>query len=42
VHSGRLGPDGGARVPGPDPKRRINAQDCTRPVDPYAGNLLCR
>ena len=40
----RLGPDGktSVRAPEPDPTRRINAQDCTRPVDPYAGNLLCR
>jgi hypothetical protein len=40
----RLGPDGktSARAPEPDPARRINAQDCTRPVDPDAGNLLCR
>jgi hypothetical protein len=30
------------RAPEPDPTRRINAQDCTRPVDPSAGNLLCR
>jgi len=40
----RLGPDGktSVRAPEPDPARRINAQDCTRPVDPNAGNLLCR
>jgi hypothetical protein len=25
-----------------DPARPINVQDCTRPVDPSAGNLLCR
>jgi hypothetical protein len=44
VHYYRLGPDGktSVRAPEPDPTRRINAQDCTRPVDPYAGNLLCR
>ena len=44
VHYYRLGPDGKTpvRAPEPDPTRRINAQDCTRPVDPYAGNLLCR
>jgi hypothetical protein len=42
VHYDRPGPDGRGRVPEPDPERRINAQDCTRPVDPYAGNLLCR
>jgi len=44
VHYYRLGPDGktSVRAPEPDPTRRINVQDCTRPVDPYAGNLLCR
>jgi len=25
-----------------DPTRVINVQDCTRPVDFSAGNLLCR
>ena len=29
-------------VPDPDPARRINAQDCTRPIDLDAGNLMCR
>jgi hypothetical protein len=29
-------------APEPDPTRRINVQDCTRPVNPAAGNLLCR
>jgi len=40
----RLGPDGktSVRAPEPDPTRKINIQDCTRPVDPSAGNLLCR
>ncbi|MGB7543063.1 MAG: hypothetical protein WA373_06495 [Burkholderiales bacterium] len=41
----RLEPDGTrtpVHTPEPDPSRRINAQDCTRPVDPGAGNLLCR
>ena len=44
VHYYRLGPDGktSVRAPEPDPTRTINAQDCTRPVNPYAGNLLCR
>ncbi len=44
AHYYRLGPDGktAVRAPEPDPTRRINVQDCTRPVDPYAGNLLCR
>lgn len=26
----------------PDPSRRISVQDCTRPVDITAGNLVCR
>jgi len=40
----RAGPDGTIPVNTPplDPARKINAQDCTRPVDPSAGNLLCR
>lgn len=40
----RLGPEGKmpARAPEADPTRKINVQDCTRPVDPAAGNLLCR
>jgi len=40
----RLGPDGktSVRAPEPDPDRKINNQDCTRPVDPNSGNLLCR
>jgi len=44
VHYYGLGPDGktSVRAPEPDPTRKINAQDCTRPVDPYAGNLMCR
>ena len=29
-------------VPEPDPARFINAQDCTRPIDLKAGNLMCR
>jgi hypothetical protein len=44
VHYYRLGPDGKTPVRAPelDPNRKINIQDCTRPVDPNAGNLLCR
>jgi hypothetical protein len=42
----RVGPDGSRTpigvAPDPDPTRRVNVQDCTRPVDPAAGNLLCR
>lgn len=30
------------RAPPMDPKRRINEQDCTRPVDMSAGNLRCK
>ena len=26
----------------PDLERRVNVQACNRPVDPYAGNLMCR
>ena len=36
----RLDQNGGALEA--DPARPINVQDCTRPVDPSAGNLLCR
>jgi hypothetical protein len=44
AHYYRLGPDGkrSVQAPEPDPTRKINIQDCTRPVDPNAGNLLCR
>jgi hypothetical protein len=44
VHYYRLGPDGktSVRTPEPDQTRKINIQDCTRPVDRNAGNLLCR
>lgn len=45
IHYYRLGPEGRTPyygVPPPDPTRKINAQDCTRPIDPDAGNLLCR
>lgn len=45
AHYYRVGPDGKTYLyaaPEPDPARRINAQDCTRPVDPEAGNLMCR
>ena len=27
--------------PDMDPERRVNEQDCTKPVDPRAGNLKC-
>jgi len=39
-----MGPDGKQPMsaPEPDPTRTINAQDCTQPVDPDAGNLMCR
>ena len=45
VHYYTMGPDGKTpmyRAPEPDPTRAINAQDCTKPVDFSAGNLLCR
>jgi hypothetical protein len=45
VHYYRMGPDGKTPMSGapePDPTRKINVQDCTRPVDFSAGNLLCR
>jgi hypothetical protein len=42
----RVEPDGSktpiGTVPESDPRRRINVHDCTRPVDPAAGNLMCR
>ena len=30
-----------AAVPEMDPSRRVNEQDCSRPVDLAAGNLMC-
>jgi len=45
VHYYSMGPDGKSpmyRAPEPDPARSINVQDCTKPVDFSAGNLLCR
>ena len=44
AHYYRFGPDGKTPVrgPEPDPGRKINVQDCTRPIDPSAGNLMCR
>jgi len=45
VHYYTMGPDGKQPMygaPDPDPTRVINVQDCTRPVDPEAGNLMCR
>lgn len=32
-------PDG---APEADPARSVNVQDCTRPVNPAAGNLMCQ
>lgn len=34
--------DQNGRALAADPARPINVQDCTRPVGPSAGNLLCR
>ena len=45
VHYYRLGPDGKTPMYGApelDPRRKINVQDCTRPFDRSAGNLMCR
>jgi len=45
AHYYSMGPDGKTlmyRAPEPDPTRAINAQDCTKPVDFSAGNLMCR
>ena len=45
IHYYTIGPDGKQPMygaPEPDPTRTINVQDCTRPVDPDAGNLMCR
>jgi len=45
IHYYSIGPDGKQAMygaPEPDPTRTINVQDCTRPVDPDAGNLMCR
>jgi ABC-type Zn uptake system ZnuABC Zn-binding protein ZnuA len=45
VHYYTIGPDGKQPMygaPDPDPTRKINTQDCTKPVDPGAGNLMCR
>jgi len=30
------------RAPPMDPKRKINEQDCTKPIDIGAGNLRCK
>jgi hypothetical protein len=42
----RVGPDGSRSwigvAPEPDPHRRINVQDCTLPISPDAGNLMCK
>ena len=39
-------PDGPRRpyygTPEADPARLINVQDCTRPINPTAGNLMCQ
>jgi hypothetical protein len=40
--NGAKTPIGIGDAPEPDPARKVNVQDCTRPVDPAAGNLLCR
>lgn len=30
------------RAPEPDPGRKIHEQDCSKPIDLSAGNLLCK
>lgn len=30
------------RAPPMDPKRKVNEQDCTKPIDLGAGNLRCK
>jgi hypothetical protein len=45
IHYYTIGPDGKQPMygaPEPDPTRAINVQDCTQPIDPEAGNLMCR
>jgi hypothetical protein len=38
-HGARTDP---RRAPPMDRSRKVNAQDCTKPVDPSAGNLKCK
>ena len=35
-------PQDGAFAPPMDPSRRVNEQDCSRPIDAGGGNLMCR
>ena len=48
MQSGRIGGSGGVRAadarhaPALDPHRKVAEQDCTKPVDPSAGNLKCK
>ena len=30
------------RIPDMDPSRRVNEQDCTRPIEDWSANLQCR
>lgn len=39
---GGRGPAAFERAPAVDPSRRVNVQDCSKPVDYAAGNLQCR
>ena len=47
-HGGMGGGGGGRRYEDPrrappmDPTRKVNEQDCTRPIDLGAGNLRCK
>jgi len=46
--TGRGGGSGGRlqedprRIPPLDPERKVNEQDCTKPIDLTAGNLRCK
>ena len=49
VSTGRGGGGGGGRqridprhVPPLDPERKVNEQDCTKPIDLTTGNLRCK
>lgn len=40
----RVGPEGKMQIRAPelDPTRKVNVQDCTKPIDLDAGNLMCQ
>jgi len=37
-----VSPAGLTRTPGMDPKRTVAAQDCSKPVELFQGNLRCK